>query len=43
VSVTGGGDDRKRRLFEWAKVKLRMPAPVKLRPAERWRPVLPAG
>jgi hypothetical protein len=32
---TGGPDDRPKRKHEWARVKLRMPKPVKLRPAER--------
>lgn len=28
-------DDRKRR-YEWARVRLRMPKPVKLRPIQKW-------
>lgn len=31
-------DDEKKRRHEWAKVRLRMPKPIKLRQVERWAP-----
>jgi len=34
----GGPDDKKKRKHEWAKIRLRMPKPIKLRLAERWAP-----
>jgi hypothetical protein len=34
--ITGDDDDKPRRKHEWAKVKLRMPKPIKLRLAERF-------
>lgn len=32
---TGGDDDRRRRRRAWARVKIRMPKPAKIRPVER--------
>jgi hypothetical protein len=40
-ALTGGPDDRERK-HEWARIKIRMPKPVKLRPAERVRAPVPA-
>lgn len=37
--LTGGSDDDRKRKHEPFKVRLRMPKPVKLRPAERWAPM----
>jgi hypothetical protein len=39
---TGGRDDGPRRKHEWARIRLRMPKPVKLRPAERVPAPVPA-
>lgn len=33
-----GGDKPPRRRRGWARVKIRMPAPIRLRPVERWVP-----
>jgi hypothetical protein len=39
---TGGRDDDPKRKHEWARIRLRMPKPVKLRPAERVPAPVPA-